>query len=110
MPAAVPIAALVVAAAGTTYGAVESNQQAQHAKGAAQAQATQAQAQIDQQKKADTATQTAKGANASATQASAIQALRASLSANSGFGGSLLTSGQGTGTAAPTATKTLLGS
>lgn len=108
MPA-IPAIALVVAAAGATYSAVSANQQVQHAKGAAQAQATAAQAQVDAQAKSDQATQVNKGQGASATQSAAIQALRASLSANNSFGGSLLTGGQGTGTPAPTATKSLLG-
>lgn len=109
MPAAIPIAAFIVAAAGTTYSAVEANQQTQHAKGAAQAQATAEQNQINDANKQDQATQAAKGSDASATQSAAIAALRASMSANNGFGGSILTSGQGTNTAAPTATKSLLG-
>jgi hypothetical protein len=112
MPAAIPIAALVVAAAGTTYEAINANQQEQHAKGAAQAQATQEQNLVNQQTAADQSTQNQKANTGSATQQAAISALRASMSANSGFGGSILTSGQGTqGTqqTAPTATKTLLG-
>ena len=108
MQAAIPMLVSVTAAT-ATYGAVESNQQAQHAKGAAQAESTAAQGAIDAQKATDQKTSDQKQTNASATQSAAIQALRASLSASSGFGGSILTSGQGTQTTAPTATKSLLG-
>lgn len=109
MPAAIPYIALAVTAAGTTYGAVNANQQEQHAKGAAQAQATKEQGLIDTQTKQDQQTQQAKGENASATQKAAIAALRASMSTKSLSSGTILTSGQGTGTPAPTQTKTLLG-
>lgn len=105
-----PVAALaVVAAAAAIYSGVEANQQQQHAKGAAEAQATAADAQIADQTKKDETVQQTKGANATTTQSAAIKALRASMSANSAFGGSILTGSQGTGTAAPTTTKSLLG-
>lgn len=109
MPAAIPIAAVVVSALAAGGSAIEANQQIQHAKGAAQAEATAAQGQIDTANKQDQDTQAAKGSNASATQSAAIAALRASMSGTNGFGGSILTSGQGTNTAVPTTTKSLLG-
>jgi regulator of protease activity HflC (stomatin/prohibitin superfamily) len=107
MPAAVPIL-LAVTAATAVGSMVEQNQQTQHAKGAAEAQNTAMQAQIDQQTKTDAATQTQKANQGSATQAAALAALRASMSASSGMGGSILTSPTGT-TPAPTTTKSLLG-
>ena len=92
----------------TSATAVMANQQTQHAKGAAQAEATAANAAVDQQTKADAAATQQKANQGSATQAAALAALRASMSASSGMGGSILTSPTGT-PPAPTAGKSLLG-
>ena len=99
---------LVAALAGGAQ-AVEANQQTQHAKGAAQAQAAQAQAAVDQQTATDKAAATANANTGTTTQQAAINALRASMSASSGMGGSILTSPATNTTPAPTATKSLLG-
>jgi hypothetical protein len=108
MPATASIVAVTLAAAGTGYQAYQTNQQIQHAKGAAQAEQTAMNAQIDTANKQTAADQTAKANTGSATQAAALAALRASMSASSGFGGSILTSPTGT-TPAPIQGKTLLG-
>lgn len=110
MPAAIPIliAATAVSAGTAVYGAVQQNQQVQHAKGAAQAQETAMNNQLTLANQKDEQTKTAKASQGSSTQASALAAIKAAMSASSGFGGTLLTSGTGT-QAAPTATKTLLG-
>lgn len=98
----------VAAAGGATYSAVQQNQQVQHAKGAAQAQKTAADAQVAAADKQTQANKDAKKEQASTTQAAAIAALRASMSAASGAGGSILTSPQGSAPA-PTGSKSLLG-
>ncbi len=104
MPATAAV--IAVAAAGTTYGAVSANQQAQHAKGAAQAE----QQQLDNQAKsataADDANKKQQGNTGSATRDAAIAALKASMVASNG--GSILTSPTGS-TPGQTQTKTLLG-
>lgn len=107
MPAAIPIL-IAVTAATATYGAVQQNQQIQHAKGAAEAQETAINAQVKDSKAKDAQSMAAKGDQASATQAAALAALRANMTATGGLGGSILTSGQGTAPA-PTVGKTLLG-
>lgn len=107
MPAAVPLA-LVFAAAATGYQTYSANQATQHAKGAAEAEQTAMNAQIEDAKKTTAADTTSKAAAGAGTQAAAIAALRASLSASSGMGGSILTTPQGAAPA-PTTTKTLLG-
>lgn len=107
MPAAIPILIAVTAGAAVAS-AVQKNQEVQHAKGAAQAQETALNNQITAQKQTDAQNKSAKDSAAAGTQASALAALRASMSASSGFGGTLLTGPTGA-QAAPTATKTLLG-
>ena len=108
MPAAAAVAAVVVSALAATGSAIEANQQTQHAKGAAQAQQTLMNDQIAKADATTKADQSAKASSGSATQAAALAALRASMTANSGMGGSLLTNPTGSGVA-PTAGKMLLG-
>lgn len=108
MPAAIPIL-IAVTAATAVAGAVEQNQQIQHAKGAAQAQKTAMDAQIKTATDADAATQKQKADVGGSTQAAAIAALRASMTSGTGMGNTILTSPTGTGGAAPTVGKTLLG-
>lgn len=96
----------VISALAATGGAVEANQQTQHAKGAAQAEA---QAMNDQATaaaatdKANLAKQADKGTS---TQNAALAALKASMAASNS--NSILTSPTGAAPA-PTQTKTLLG-
>lgn len=98
----------VVAAGTATASAVQSNQATQHAKGAAQAQQTAMNAQVDQANKTDAANKKALEVQGTATQSAALAALKASMSAGSTNGGSILTGPTGA-PAAPTVTKTLLG-
>ena len=107
MPAASP-AILAITAGTAIYGAVQQNQQIQHAKGAAQAQETAINDQIKKQKDAEAASKTAANASAGANQSAALAAIRASMSAASNFGGTLLTSPSGTPSPNPGG-KTLLG-
>lgn len=107
MPAAVPIALAVVAAT-TVYQGVEANQQAQHAKGAAQAQQTAMDAQIKDATAADESNKKTQADAGATTQARAMAAIRAAMSSGSGMGGTILTGGQGAAPA-PTQQKTLLG-
>lgn len=106
MPAAIPLIAAVIT---TTAGLYEANQQTQHAKGAAQAQQDAMTKQAADAATADKNTMAKKADVGSATQQAAIQALRASMSASSGAGGTILTGPQGQTGMAPTTTKTLLG-
>lgn len=99
--------AAVAALAGGTQ-AIMANQQAQHAKGAAQAQETAMNAQVADQKKIDAADLTKKADSASATRAAAMNAIKASMSTTGQMGGTILTGGGGAAPA-PTANKTLLG-
>lgn len=108
MPAAIPIAAVVVSALAAGGAAVEANQQTQHAKGAAQAEQTAMNNQVAAANAADAQNKTQQANTGSATQSAALAALRASMSAGSGFGGSLLTNPSSSGIA-PTQGKTLLG-
>lgn len=112
MPAAAPVIAAYVttalAAGAATYQGIQSNQQAQHAKGAAQAQQTAFDSQIKTQQDADATQKKNAATQAGSTQTAAIAALKASMSATNTGGGTILTSGQGTG-AAPVQGKTLLG-
>lgn len=101
-------AAVAVAALATTYSAVSSNQQAQHAKGAAQAQDTALNAKVAEQTKADQNNQAQKAQTGSSTQQAALSALRASMASASTQGGTILTGPLGA-SPAPTSTKTLLG-
>lgn len=87
---------------------IMANQQTQHAKGAAEAQATAMDAQAKDLATKDAANLEAKRNQGAATQNAAIAAIRASMSAGSGMGGTILGGGAGT-TVAPTAQKTLLG-
>ena len=103
------IATTTVAALSAGGSAVEANQEKQHAKGAAEAQATAMDQQVKTADEQDKANQTQKANQGSATQAAALAALRASMSASSGMGGSILTSPTGTTGMAPTQTKSLLG-
>lgn len=106
--AAVPLIAVALSLAGT---AVEANQAKQQAKGTANAakdQQNQLQGQIDTQKKTDAANIANKGNAATATSSQALAAIRASMSANSSAGGTILTGPQGAAPA-PTTSKTLLG-
>lgn len=107
MPAAIPIA-IAVMAASTVYSGVESNQQAQHAKGAAEAEKTAMDGQIADAKKMGEADKVAKANTGGASQGAAIAALKASMSSGGSMGGSILSGGAGAA-AAPTASKTLLG-
>jgi hypothetical protein len=91
--------------------AVEMNQAKQQAKGAANAaqdQQNQVYKALADQKKADAANLNLQQTQGGASQAAALAAIRASMSANSGAGGTILTGPQGA-MAAPTQTKTLLG-
>ena len=99
-------AALAVIMNGTNM--ILQNQQTQHAKGAEEAQNTLMNAQIAKQTAADKAAQQKQADTGSATQASALAALRASMSASAGMGGSILTGPSGAAPA-PTSTKSLLG-
>jgi hypothetical protein len=99
---------MAVTALAATGSAVEQNQQVQHAKGAAQAEATAADNAVKTQTAADAASTQQKADQGSATQAAALAALRASMSASTEMGGSILTSPTGTAPA-PTAGKSLLG-
>lgn len=104
----VALIATALASAGTIGQMVMSNQATQHAKGAAQAEQTAMDAQLKSQQDKTTAdTGTASGI-AGSNSAQAMAAIRAALTKNSGFGGTLLTSGSGA-PAAPVATKQLLG-
>jgi hypothetical protein len=115
MPAAIPIA-LALTAAATAYGAVEQNQQIQHAKGAAQANQTTMDAQLkeankqseDLKKQQADAAKAAQGTQENMAQTLQSQRLRALTSGSQGLQSSILTSPLGASTA-PTATKTLLG-
>lgn len=107
MPAAIPIL-VAVTAASSIYSAVDSNQQRQHAKGAAEAQKTSIDAEIASQKKDDQAAKSAKATNASANQKAAIAAIQSSMRNEGGMGGTILTGGSGAGPA-PTQQKQLLG-
>lgn len=102
------IASTIVAALTAAGSAYQQNQQTQHAKGAAEAQQKLMEGQVDAAKKLDANAATAKAQAGSATQAAALAALRASMSAGSGFGGSLLTNPSNSALA-PTQGKTLLG-
>ena len=103
------IASTTIAALSAGGSAIEANQEKQHQKGAAQAQQTAMDAQIKTAQDQDTASKTQMANQGSATQAAAIAALRASMSASSGMGGSILTSPTGTTGMVPTQTKSLLG-
>lgn len=101
------IAAIVSAGVGV-YGAVNANQQAQHAKGAAQAASQQAQTQIAaEQTAANNAASTQK---ANAARDAAEQRQGQIIASAQGAGSTILTSGLGVLQPAPTAGKTLLGS
>lgn len=113
MPAAAPWIAIAVASAATAYQGIAGNQQAQHAKGAAQAQETAMNAQIkgaqdlDLAKQKQSAESAAAGASANATAASKLLARKRTLIGGSSTpDSSILSSGSDT---APTITKTLLG-
>lgn len=111
MPAAVPAILAITAAttaAAATYTAVDSNQQRQHAKGAAEAQETKMKEQVALAEKTSAADKKAKATQASSTQQSALAAIRANLSAGSSFGGTLLTDPNAQ-QQAPTTSKSLLG-
>ena len=104
MPAAIPILVAVTAAT-ATYGAVNANQQAQHAKGAAQAEAQTMNDQVAGAQATDLANKKKMADASSGTRDAAIAALKASMTASGGG-----TIGSPSGVApAPTATKTLLG-
>lgn len=107
MPAAVPIA-VAVAAGATAYQGIAANQQAQHAKGAAQAQKTEIDAQVKAAGEADAAGKKNKQQQAGANNSAAMAAVRAAMSASTASNGTILTGGFG---AAPASTtkKTLLG-
>lgn len=106
--AAAPVIAAIITAVGT---GVEMNQQRQAAKGATNA-ANDQQKQIDQQiadqKKKDSANLNQQQSQAGASQKAALDAIRASMSATSASGGTILTGPQGAAVA-PSAGKTLLG-
>lgn len=116
MPAVIPYIPLIVAAVGTTAGAVEQNQQVQHAKGTAQAQQTQADAQIkaiNDQTEAETKAASTTASNIATSTSNQAQELatarQRTLAAGSNTTAStILTSPLGT-IQAPTITKTLLG-
>lgn len=108
MAAAVPLAAVIVSALAAGGSAVEANQQTQHAKGAAQAEATAMNSQIATADATTKATAAQKADVGSSTQSAALAALRASMSAGSGMGGSILSTPEGS-SVAPTSGKTLLG-
>lgn len=104
------VTAIVATTAITTgVGLIEGNQQKQHALGAAQAEQTAMNNQVAAANAQDKQNKTAQANQGSAVQAAALAALRASMSAGSGFGGSLLTNPSSSGIA-PTQGKTLLGS
>lgn len=103
------ITTAVVSALAAGGSAVQANQATQHAKGAAEAQKTANDAQLADAAKTDAANKDAQATRGSTTQQAAIAALRASMSASSNAGGTILTGPEGTGTGTPTATKSLLG-
>lgn len=107
MPAAIPLL-VAVTAASTIYGAVEQNQQVQHAKGAAEAQATALAGQEKKLTDATVETNANKSRTASSTQNAAMAAIKAAMSSQGGLGGTILT-GPGGSAQTPIATKTLLG-
>lgn len=115
MPAAAPWIAAAVAASTATYQGIEANQQAQHAKGAAQAQETIVNSQIDKANALDMAKQkgVAEGAAASASAdansvANKLFAKKRTLAGGSSTPNSAILSDP-IGGGAPTITKTLLG-
>lgn len=89
MPA-IPAITLALTAGTAVYGAVDANQQRQHAKGAAEAQKTEMDAQVQKAEDTDTANKKIKSANASATQSAAMSALKASMNSSNLLGGSIL--------------------
>jgi hypothetical protein len=107
MPAAIPYIALAITAAATVGSAVEANQTAQHAKGAAEAQATQTQADIATANKQTQDTQKQQASTAQAGAAQKMAAALANMNQTGGDSGSI-TGASGMG-AAPTSAKTLLG-
>lgn len=104
---AVAVGALTTMASTSIYGAVNANQQAQHAKGAAQAHEQQANTLADQQEQA------AKLANDKAIADAARDRAKSRqdqiMGASGGKGSTILTSGLGVPGSAPPAAKTLLG-
>ena len=98
------IAASVLA---TGASAVESNQQVQHAKGAAQAQATAENAQIDAANKQTAATQTTQSQTAQAGAAQKMAAALANMTSQGGDSGSI--TGASSMAPAQTQSKQLLG-
>lgn len=106
MPAAVPIM-LAITAATAVGGAIEANQTAQHAKGAAQAQAATEQAQITQATATDKATQTTQAQTAQAGAAQKMAAALASMSQQGSMGGT--NTGASSVPPAQTTSKSLLG-
>lgn len=78
------------------------------AENAARDEQNQMNQQIASQKKKDQNVVRAQQGQANATSQGAMSAIRAALTASSGYGGTLLTSGQGAAPA-PTTSKTLLG-
>lgn len=106
MPAAVPIM-LAITAATAVGGAIEQNQQVQHAKGAAQAQQTAMDAQNAAAEKQTAANQTTQSQTAQSGAAQKMAAALANMTAGGGDSGSI--TGASTMAPAPTTSKTLLG-
>lgn len=106
MPAAVPIM-LAITAATAVGGAVEANQQTQHAKGAAQAQATAENTQIASANAQTQATQTTQAQTAQAGAAQKMAAALANMTAAGGDSGSV--TGASSAPPAQTQSKSLLG-
>lgn len=114
MPAAAPWIAAAIAASTATYQGIESNQQAQHAKGAAQAQETAMDAQVKaagdldlakQKQSAESAAASAAG-NANSAANKLLARKKTLIGGSSTPDSSILSSGSD---AAPTISKTLLG-
>jgi deoxyxylulose-5-phosphate synthase len=105
--AAVIVSAVVTAGA-TGYQASESQKAQLHAKDVADKQKQDTQNAISAQEAKDQANLKNKANTGGATQKQAIDAIRASMAASSGMGGTILTNPQGSpGT--PTTSKTMLG-
>jgi hypothetical protein len=101
------VAALTVAAGTSIYSAINSNQQAQHAKGAAQAQAQQAQTAAAEQQATINQNETTAAANNARNQAEQRQSQI--VGAAQGVGSTILTSGLGVLSSPQTGSNQLLG-
>lgn len=108
MAATAAVSSLIISAGAGLYQGINANQQAQHAKGAAEATSQQAQTAITAEGAAAASAASTSAANTARDQAEARQ--KQIIGAARGAGSTILTSGLGVLQPAPTAGKTLLGS